>query len=256
MSKSKPLVIRLGVQTGWNSAWWTNKSSFNFLVNKDLLIREYVYGCSSKMLSNKFLLDVVIKHTKEITFIHLFAVNLPYELTFLWYDRFLNTIRIGISRLLGLKKVNIKLLTHFLEGKNVQLSPKFLSKGLGLLLMRQRYKRKTGQRKKTFLHPPARYNWWEKTTKGWFFHIIRRALLKSDPFYDTNSANLCGIKLRWVGKMSRVGGKRSRFFALKKGFLPYQTIDYSVDYGTFTAVTRSGLVHFEVWAYVSKLKKS
>lgn len=77
-------------------------------------------------------------------------------------------------------------------------------------------------------------------------------MLKRDLFQEPGSRNICGIKLRWVGKISRVGGKRSRFFALKKGFLPYQTIDYSVDYGTFSAVTRSGLVHFEVWVYTVK----
>ena len=256
MSKSKPIVIRLGVHTGWSSVWWTNRFSYNYLVNKDLLVREYMYGCCSKLLSTKFLLDVIIKHTRTNTFIHIFVVNLPYELTSLWYDRFLQITRIGVSRILGLKNTQIKLFTHLLEGNNIQINPKFLSKGLGILLMRQRYKKKTGQRKKTFLHPPARYNWWEKTTKGWFFHIIRRALLKPDSLYDPVSLNLCGLKLRWVGKMSRVGGKRSRFFALKKGFLPYLTIDYSVDYGTFTAVTRSGLVHFEVWAYTSKLTKN
>lgn len=250
MSKSKPQVLRLGVQTGWNSVWWTNKNSYNFLMNKDLLVREYVFGCSRKLLSTKFLLDVVIKHTRHKTFIHLFLVNLPYEVTFLWYNRFLSTVRVGISRIMNTDQSRINLFTHSVEGNSLQVNPRFLSKGLGILFMSQRYKKKTGQRKKTFLHQQPQYNWWEKSTKGWFFNLIRRVLLKSDLFSDPVLNNLCGIKLRWVGKLSKGGGKRSRFFVLKKGFIPYQTIDYSVNYGNFTAVTRSGLVHFEVWVYV------
>jgi hypothetical protein len=108
-----------------------------------------------------------------------FCSNLPYELTSLWYDRFLQITRIGVSRILGLKNTQIKLFTHLLEGNNIQINPKFLSKGLGILLMRQRYKKKTGQRKKTFLHPPARYNWWEKNNKRLVFSYNTPSFIKA-----------------------------------------------------------------------------
>mgnify|MGYP004478372347 CR=1 FL=1 len=249
MSKRKPIVLRLGTQQGWESVWWSEKSHYNYLVNKDLLIREYVRGCCLRLAFTKFLLNVVVKHTFLKTYVHVFVVNLPFELTHFWYNRLSKIIRFGVARIMRLPEESVNVLTHVLEGDKVQTNPRFLAKGLGFLLMIQKYKRRLGQRKRTFLHQHQRFNWWEKSTKGWFFHIIRRALLKSSKYSEPASDKLAGLKLRWVGKLSRGGGKRSRFFVLKKGFIPYQTIDCSVEYGEFSAITRSGLVHFEVWVY-------
>jgi hypothetical protein len=253
MSKRKPLVLRIGTQEGWDSVWWSEKYYYNDLVSKDLLIREYVKGCCLKLAFNKFVVNIVVKHTYYKTVVHFFVVNLPFDVTHFWYKRLLKNLRLGISRIARLPLNSVNIITHVLEGDKIQSNPKFLAKALGFLLMIQRYKRRLGQKKRTFLHKSKQFNWWEKSTKGWFFHILRRVLLTQGPESEPVSSKICGIKLRWVGKLSKGGGKRSRFFVLKKGFIPYQTIDCPVEYGEFVAITRSGLVHFEVWVYRKKL---
>ena len=77
MSKVNSISFRLGVQRGWDSVWHNSKESFGFLLHQDLLVREYIKGCILRSRYNRVVNEVLIKHTANLSYVHIWLIPRP-----------------------------------------------------------------------------------------------------------------------------------------------------------------------------------
>lgn len=267
MSKVNSVSFRLGVQRGWDSIWHADKSSFGFLLQQDLLVREYVKGCILKSRYNLIVNEVLVKHTVKLSWIHIFLLRRPTiasrriirkrnlnkrishkrSLRKSSLVKFTTFLKPNIARILQAPKESIRICLHLKKKQELRLDIKMMAHSLRFLSIHQKQKRLTGRRRKTFLnkfnYKKNKKGWRIRSLNGWFYSLLRNKFKK----IVNSKSYVRGLCFRWTGRMSR--GARSRTFVVKRGFIPYQTIMRPVEYSDSFLITKFGLAHIEMWVY-------
>ncbi len=213
--KSHPISIRLKVNRGWSSAWYSEKNYGSQLV-EDIRIRNHIKSkiFTSRSLDKLEVSNISIRRFPNTISIYIHATRPGLLIGKKGAD--IENLKREIQRLTKTKQnINISIS----EIKKVDLDAKVLSQVIGKMIIgRKPYK---------------------KAVK----HVFSRAM----------TAGAKGIKVVVAGRLA--GSDMARRETFREGSIPLHTFDAVVDFGHYDALTTYGIIGVSVWLYTGNKSK-